>query len=425
MDGPPVAARRTPLRLRGRRWRFAGASARALAAVGVLAVAAFVASSLLRVAAGETGYPLWDEAAHGLAGLDLADALRAGDPLGMLRVLNERVTWPFVHSLLLLPGFLLLGNGYATGDVVSALLLGATAVAAFAAGLALHPTRGAWLGAAAAVLLLLAPAYRLYGTLTMLEVPGALLLAVALACHARAGPAGADAPESRAALRAAGLASAALMLTKYNYGLLWLVPLAAHEATGSSAAGCHRLLAAASAGWRRRSWLRPFPLFLAAYLLFLAAIVATGGWDVVVAGHSVSIHSPGNPAYFLYVILLLRWAARRVLRPAASRAAWRSLPARARVLLAWAGLPLAFWFALPLPNRVDALVSFVRNRADQVPLGLLERVAFYPRTFLTDYAPGTIAGAVILLLALVPPRRTRPGDPARQIGRGVRTGGSG
>ncbi len=379
-------------------------------------VAGVVAARLVRVATGEPGYPLWDEAAHGLAGLDLADAVRAGDPLGLLRSLNERVTWPFVHALLLLPGFLLLGNGYATGDVVSAVLFGGAAVAAFAAGLALHPTRGPWLGVAAAVLPLLAPAYRLYGTLTMLEVPGALLLAVALAWAARAGLAGEPGtPRSRAALRAAGIASAGLFLTKYNYGLLWLLPFVVHEATGSSAAGVRELLGAARDWVRGRSWLRPFPLFVAAYALFLAAIVATGGWDVVVVGRAVSIHSPGNPAYILYMILLARMVARWARRPAAARAAWRALPPRARALLASIGAPLALWFAIPLPNRVQAFVSFVQNRVDQAPLTLLDRLAFYPRAFVSDYAPGSIAGAAVLVLALVPPRGTRRGDPARLV----------
>ena len=402
--------------MRMRRPRPAGSATRSLALLGVLLVAGAVAARLVRIAAGEPGFPLWDEAAHGLAGLDLADALRAGDLPGLLRVLNERVTWPFVHALLLLPGFLLLGSGYATGDVVSAVLLGGTAVAAFAAGLALHPTRGPWLGAMAAVLLLLAPAYRLHGTLTMLEVPGALLLAIALAWYVRAGLAGEPGtPRSRSALRAAGIASATLFLTKYNYGLLWLLPLAAHEATGSSAAGCRAVLDTALACLRGRPWLRPFPLFVAAYVLFLLAIVVTGGWDVVVAGHAVSIHSPGNPAYILYAILLIGAVTRWARRPAAARERWRALASRHRTLLATVGAPLAVWFAIPLPNRVQAFFSFVQNRSDAVPLGLLDRLVFYPHAFLADYAPVPAVGAVVLALALLPPRGTRRGDPARLV----------
>lgn len=418
MEGGLLARGRAASGPRGsrRRRRFASAATPAIAGLAVLALAALLAARLIRVATGDPGYPLWDPAAHGLAGLDLADALRAGDPLGVLRVLNDRVTWPFVHALLLLPGFLILGNGYATGDVVSAVSLGAAAVAVFMAGLALHPTRGPWLGTAAAVLLLLAPAYRLYGTLTMLEVPGALLLAIALGCMARAGGVGEpDTPRTRLALRAAGVASAALFLTKYNYGLLWLVPLAVHETTGSSLAGAREALAQVRARLGRGFRLRPFPLFVAAYVLFLAAIVVTGGWDLVVAGHAVSIHSPGNPAYFLYVIAIARLAVWWARRPAAPRAAWRALGARRRTLLATIGGPLAVWFAIPIPNRVDAFVSFVQNRPDAVPLGLLDRLTFYPRAFLNDYAPGALVGALALGLALIPPGLTRRGDPARLL----------
>lgn len=389
---------------------------RQVAGLGVLLVAGIVTARLVRVILGEPGYPLWDEAAQGLAGLDLADAVHSGNPLRILQVLNERVTWPFVHSIFLLPGFLLLGSGYATGDLVSAVLFGAAAMAAFAAGLTLHPTRGAWAGTAAAVLLLLAPAYRLFGTQTMLEIPGAFLLGTALACYARAGTPGEPGTGgSHPMLRAAGFVSAALFLTKYNYGLLWLIPLAIHEATGCSAAGFGERLGAARAWIRGRSWLHPFPLFVAAYGLFLASIVLTGGWDVLVLGQKVSIHSAGNPAYFLYVVLLLRLGARWIRKRDEVRAQWRAIPGRARTLLATIGTPLAIWFAVPIPNRVQAFASFVQNRTDAFSMSLLDRLAYYPRVFCADYAPDPIAGAILLALAAIPPRGTRRGDPARLL----------
>src|SRR6266850_1040620 len=143
---PSLADRLTGTARSGGRDYRAFVATPAIAGVAILGLATLLTTRLVRVAMGELGYPVCDPAAHGLAGLDLADAVRAGNPLDVLRVLNECVTWPFVHALFLLPGFLLLGNGYATGNIVSAVLLGGTALGTFAAGLALHPTRGPWLG---------------------------------------------------------------------------------------------------------------------------------------------------------------------------------------------------------------------------------------------------------------------------------------
>ncbi|MEO5616543.1 MAG: hypothetical protein ABIS67_02120, partial [Candidatus Eisenbacteria bacterium] len=169
--------------------------------------------------------PLWDEAAHGYAGVQVADAFRHFNPLELFLALNRQVVWPFVHSLLLAPALLLGGNTFAAAEAASLALYAATILAIFFAGTLLHPTRGALVGLAAASLALLAPSYRLFGSLAMLEIPGALLLAIALSLHALA----AREPLVPGRLRAAGLATTALFLCKYNYGLMWLLPLAFWE----------------------------------------------------------------------------------------------------------------------------------------------------------------------------------------------------
>src|SRR5262249_2053075 len=210
-------------------------------------------------------------------------------------VLNRQVVWPFVHAVLLLPGFALFGTGIETPALVSSVLFGLTAALAYAAGSALHPTRGPWIGLLAAALLLASPQYRVFGTLGMLEIPGAFLLALTAALHVRC--AGPDA--SRPWLPAAGATTAALFLLKYNYGLLWLAALVANE--------WFRLARERRAYWRGRAlgWLRaggllrPLPLLLTLALAALAAIHWSGGFEFEAFGRRVSVHSAGNPAYAL------------------------------------------------------------------------------------------------------------------------------
>jgi len=375
-----------------------------LAALLAIAVAALVICSRLdELVRAPGGLPLWDEAAQGFAGLELADAARHFRIVEFLAVLNRQVVWPCVHALLLCPWFLLLGSGFDTPAHMSVALFGATAVLVFASGLALHPARGGWIGAVAAWLLLASPLYRVFGTLGMLEMPGACLLALTLALHARC--LGREAPR-RGWLVAAGASTAALVLLKYNYGLLWLAPLLAHEwwmmpRERRAAAG-----ARAAAWLRAGGWRRPMPVFVALWTLALAAILVTGGFEFRLAGQRVSIHSAGNPGYALLVVVVA-WLVVSVVRaPAAWRARWRALAERQRVLLSTGAAPLLTWFLIPYPNRVKALASFVVNRASGPSPWSGEGLLYYPRAFASDYSPSAAVGWTVLLLALVPAARS-------------------
>jgi len=374
-------------------------------AVIVLAAAVMATRQLFRIVRTERGLPLWDEAAQGFAGLEAARALGHFHLLEFLAVLNRQVVWPFVHALLLVPGFGVFGPGLATPALVSAALFGLTAVLAFAAGSALHPARGSWIGLLAAALLLASPQYRIFGTLGMLEMPGAFLLALTIALHARC--AGPDA--KRSWLIAAGASTAALFLLKYNYGLLWLVALMAGEWLGLERER-RRSMSGRIAVWLRAGGLfRPLPLFVTVSLLTLAAIVLTGGFEFSAFGQHVSVRSPGNPAYALLVILTV-WVWISVARnPAAWRARWSVLPERHRVLIATIGVPLLIWFIIPWPNRVRALADFVANRISGPSPWSLAGLLYYPRVFASDYSCAPVLGWIVLALALVPPRRGAPG----------------
>jgi hypothetical protein len=373
----------------------------ALAVLGFLAAARLAALALA-----DRGLPLWDEAAHGWAGVQLADAARRLDLPSFLGAINRQVTWPPVHSLLVLPFHLALGDGYSVPAAASAWLYGAAAAATFMAGLAVHPKRGAWVGAAAAALVLQAPVYRLFGTLGMLEISGALMLAVSVAFYAWSLRAGAP----RGALVWAGAAAAALFLTKYNYGLLWIATVALNETLLHPGA----LRRGPEAAWR---WLRarPFAMFAAAYLVALAVVVLAGGFAFDLLGWRVSLRSPGNPAYLLLVLVVLRLVVWRLTRPGEATAWWETLEPRARALLASLVAPIVVWLLVPYPNRVKELLNFVVNRRSDTPLLSADGLLFYPRAFLADYAPHAVVGIVILVLALVPWVRSHPRGPANMM----------
>ena len=369
--------------------------------VVVAALAGWTAARLAAIVLAGPGLPAWDAASHGFAGVEVARAIRAGNPIAFLNAINVQVTWPFVHSLLLAPAFLLFGDHFAVGDLASSVLFAGTVLAVFASGFALHPRRGAWIGGLAAVMVTLAPIYRFFGTVTMLEIPGAFLFACAIALHARCDREAAP----RGLVIAAGISTTALFLCKYNYGLLWLLPAIAFEGGLLDHARRCALLARLRDAVRTGHLTRPFALFMSCYLAFMGWILLSGGTDFVVAGHRVSVRSPGNLAYG-YLLLLCGWgwvSWRRA--PAAARERWRALSERLRLLVLTIGVPLVVWFLIPYPNRVKEFFGFVINRSTGAPLGLIDRLLFYPRAFALEYAPHAVVGWVVLLLALVPPFR--------------------
>lgn len=382
---------------------------RRLLAAAVAARVAFAVVDLRRLVRDTPSLPLWDEAAHGFAGVQVADALRHLNPIELCLALNRQVVWPFVHSLLLAPVFLLLGRDFAVAELASLALYAATVVTLFLAGTLLHPTRGAWVGLGAATLALLAPSYSVFGTLAMLEMPGALLLALAFALHARA----ASEPLEPRAVLAAGWATTALFLCKYNYGLLWLVPLAWWEWRLLPAEFRRNVVVGIRVRAIRRWWRRPMPLVFAAGVALMVGIVATGGGEFRLFGQRVSMRSPGNLAYALWLAGLLWLLIPR--RGAESRArwVWARLPERARLLAQSLVLPLAVWFTLPYPNRVKEFFGFIANRDSGHAGTLLDQVLFYPRAFAADFSPAAWVAWSVLALALVAPFRRPLRDPLR------------
>jgi hypothetical protein len=381
-----------------------GLTSRWPAATGLLAVAAlaaWMASRMWAVCRAQHGLPMWDEAAHGLAGVEVAEAIRRFDPLALLRAIHVQALWPFVHSLLLAPAFLTGGIVVASAEATSVALYAGTIVLLYLAGLRLHPARGPWIGLTAASLALLAPSYRVFGSLAFLEMPGAFLLTLAFLLHARSG----EEPASVSRLRVAGCAATALFLCKYNYGGLWLLGVLGWEWEGASQEDRQRAWTALRALTRPSWWLRPVPALFAIGMAGIVAISLTGGTTFTLFGQRISAHSPGNLPYALWLLGLIWILLPRRRRASRAATAWASLPFRARELVLSVGVPLAIWFTLP--GHLRELVHFAANRDSGTPLWTLDGLLLYPRALATDFSPVPWLGWAALALAAWPPARGR------------------
>jgi hypothetical protein len=376
-------------------------------------------------------------AKYGVDGLRLARAVRDGELWTFLATIHEMDVWPPLFPLLELPVFLLLGSGYRVPAALVGALFAAGVAAAFWAGRS--ATRdwagepAGWVaGAVAAAFFATSPLFQVLGTVVMLEVPGALVLLLAVGAYARSlarasGPhvgqpsaarqpspaspgAGVSSPDAGASLRAfraACMLATLLFFTKYNYGLLWLVPLLLHEAWrhhGGLRPALGRLLAAVRALDLRRPW----PVFVGLYLLALLSVVVTGGWSLELGGVAIEAHSIGNGLYVLYLLAalraLLRLGGRARFRPARAAALLRgrlaTLPPRGRALLFWVAAPIGLW--LLLPGHLSELAAFVENRSSGLPLLGRESLLLYPRAFARELAAWPAVGIASLLVGLAP-----------------------
>ncbi len=154
----------------------------------VLSVAIGIATALL---AGRTAFalwsfataapelPLWDEAKYGLDGARLAAALADLDLRRFAALVYDLDVWPPLFPLVESVVFLVAGNGFAIARGLVAVLFALLVLAVFWAAREIAPSSPA-VAALAAALVLTSPFVQLFATHAMLELPGALLYALAL-----------------------------------------------------------------------------------------------------------------------------------------------------------------------------------------------------------------------------------------------------
>jgi len=365
-----------------------------------------VATPVMALAVGSARLPQWDMAKYGVSGLRLARAVQDIDPLAFLRHLNALKVWPPVFPLLEAPVFLFAGPGFASARGLVAVLFAAAIVAAFWSGLQSHHRSGLAVGALTSALVATSPMAQVFATIVMLEVPGTLFLLLAVGLYLRSLETG-----HARDFTLACVAATTLFFCKYNYGLIWILPMMANEVL--RAHGPSGLHPSESLKRLRMALKRPWPALLVVGLLVAAIIEIAGPWQFSVGGRAVSVSSAGPFLYALYALTLVGW----FLRPRRSIRMIRQLLAhsdsRARSMLIAIAFPVALWMVVP--SHTINFVTFLVNRSTGPPVLSLESLLFYPRVFVGEYSHSPAIGVVVLLLAASALRRLRGSDEAGRV----------
>ena len=366
-------------------------------------VVARVADQTIDVVDARRLLPRWDLATHLAHGWMDYHFLVTGQLHRLAWDLWLQAYWPPMHSIWQVPFYVALGGGLAAGLWSS---LGAFVLAGMAGTAILWRQWGTAAALPAAIFLALmtsSPYLLAYASVTMTEVPGAAAQLVVLYCYLRY----TLAPGERTA-RWLAISLTALFFTKYNYFLLLAGPLALHEwlerAAGHGVAG----MLAAAWRWARRVLATPTGAFVGLYIVFLAALTFTGGFEFAVAGQRVSVRTIGSTGHIvLYVLLAQLWYLHR-----RGRVDWQALFAldpRVRPLLLWFVLPVTVWFASPYPNHIRDFANLVVNRPMGEPT-VRAGAATYLDALRTTYfyAEWTLAAVVVAFVAAAGRYRRQP-----------------
>jgi hypothetical protein len=338
--------------------------------------------------------PSWDPAAHGMDGIMLADALRAFSPARFFHAIYLMSYWPPVFPLLEAPAFLLGGYEYHVARDLVSLLFAATIIAAYWAGTWLDDRVGVVIGLLAALLTATCFFFQLYAGMVMAEIPSALFFLTSVGTYLAYRRLG-----SARSLALHCLSLDLLFFTKYNNGVIFFIALGLYQAV-TDATGRSALLRTLREYWRSRAWRRPYPLFVAVYLAFLAAIQLTGGWELELGGKRVFLKTVGNPVYILVVLTLLRWLVWRRDLGRAALGLYRRLGEPYRSFVKLVLLPIAVWMVNPNNLRTFFLVMVNEAPTEKTPLG--EWLLFYPRVFVEHYVRQPWLAAAIVLAAAAP-----------------------
>lgn len=166
--------------------------------------------------------PRWDEASHGLQAVLVAHDIRERDLPALFLDIYRQVYWPPLHSVVVAIGFLLSGTSLQTMRGVSVIAFVLLAPVLFLTARSIEPRHGTIAGSVAAGLALTSPAFIAYGALAMLEMLGALAIALTALVYVRLERY--DAPPRAYVLLGACVVLA--YLAKTNYGVLLMLALA-------------------------------------------------------------------------------------------------------------------------------------------------------------------------------------------------------
>jgi len=235
------------------------------------------------------GGPLgWDESAHALYGLLIAHDLRQLDWISLLYDTYRQVYWPPLHSWLAGAVFLFTAPSEAAARIASVACLPPLALLLFLAARRMSPEHPTTAGLLAAWLTLTSPAVITYSSLCMLEMPGAVAVALTLLAYIRLTSTGAS--DRWHAL--VGLGVVAAFFAKTNYGILLGLALVVAEVTGART-GFRNLFS------RRYFW-TALPVFLALAVWFAYPFKLRETWEALVNQPFGVTDTYGGSAFLFY-----------------------------------------------------------------------------------------------------------------------------
>jgi hypothetical protein len=368
------------------------------------ATASLLAHHTIAVVHARRLLPRWDLITHLEHGWIDYHLLVTGQVHRLLWDLWMQGYWPPALSIAQIPLYLARGGDMAAGLWTALVVFCLVGVVGTAIIVRVWGTAGTLPAGLFLAGLLSSPFVLAYASVTMTEMLGALTQLLVVLAYAQYRQSASPATTRRFAL-----ALTLLFFTKYNYFLLLVGPLVVFEWLERSADLSARERMTRLWLLVRRLMTSPTVLFVTAYLVAMAVVIASGGVEFGVLGQRVSITSIGNSGHVvLYVLLGRLWYLHRQ-----GRIDWAALMAtdpRVRALLVWCALPITIWMASPYPNHIRDFTNLVINSPMGAPT-VGASLAAYAEALQSSYfyAPWTLVLVVgLCIVAAVRSHRHTP-----------------
>jgi hypothetical protein len=210
--------------LRARKFGFQGWIAGSLA----VGSSAFVLNAIVRNAKVPFA---WDSAGHAWEGLIVARDILCGDLISFAADTWRQAWWPFFHSWLLAPIFILIGNTYVAARSLSLICFLGFIFTIYFIGRELSKERGSWIGLLAVIFATTSMPLLNLSAVCMTEIPALLGCSLALLFYLKA----LEKPK-KSMLVAASLSMSAAFFTQAHLGLFLIGAILVTQASGKQKA---------------------------------------------------------------------------------------------------------------------------------------------------------------------------------------------
>ncbi len=334
-------------------------------------------------------------ASHGYNGVELVEAVKDLDFISFLVHINGMGVWPPIFPIMEFPVFLIFGYDYSVARAFISILFAFCILAIFLVGSEFENSKGILVGAISVALMSLSPFCQLFGVLVMLEIPGTLLLLIAVLFYIKYVK-----TDSSKYLKLTCIFTIVLFFCKYNYGIMWIIPLVINEAWRESLLSRENIKNGFSKLIQFGRNKPFFATFLIMYICFLLSIIISGGFIWHIAGQKISVTSLGNPVFFLIIILIILFLIKPKRNIALVRNIWQPLVLKYRLFVLIVVLPIFIWMLVP--THIKGFFNFVQNRSSGIPFFSGENLLFYFRTFVEQYSTSEVIGLIVLALSIIP-----------------------